>query len=197
MKRNLSLLGLAAVLTAPVCAADNYTIDSKHAFPVFEVNHLGFTTQRGRFDKTSGKITLDLAARKGSVELTIDTTSLDMGFEEWNRHVTDEKFFNVSKYPTMTYRSQNLIFDGDKVVAADGELTLLGVTRPLRVTVSGFKCATHPMLHKPLCAGDVSAHIKRSDFGMSQYVPAVGDDVKIDVPIEAYQDTPTLPGDSR
>lgn len=189
MKYSLIVLSLSAVLVSSAYAAtDSYTVDPNHAFPVFEVNHLGFTTQRGRFDQTSGKITLDLAAKTGSVDLTINTKSLDMGFPLWNEHVSAEGFFNTEKFPTMTYKSTKLIFDGNKVVAADGEFTLLGVTKPLRVTVSGFRCDVNPMNKKPLCAGDVSATFKRSDYGMVKYLPAIGDDIKINVPIEAYKD---------
>lgn len=189
MKYSLIVLSLsAAMMSSAYAAPESYTIDPHHAFPEFEVNHLGFSTQRGRFDETSGKITLDMVAKKGSVELTINTKSLDMGFPLWNQHLSEEGFFNTEKYPTMTYKSDKLIFKGDKVVAADGDFTLLGVTKPLRVTVTGFHCAVNPMNKKPLCAGDVSATFKRSDYGMTKYLPAVGDDIKINVPIEAYKD---------
>jgi polyisoprenoid-binding protein YceI len=188
MKKPLTALALAAVLATPAFAAsDSYTLDPNHTFPVFEVSHMGFSTQRGRFNKTSGQVTLDLAAKTGSVALTIDTKSLDMGFATWNTHMSDEGFFNVEKYPTMTFKSDKLVFDGDKVVAAEGQFTLLGVIRPLTVTVSGFHCGANPMNKKPLCAGDVTATFKRSDFGMTKFLPAVGDDIKISVPVEAYK----------
>ena len=185
MKKELTAAVLAAALSAPTFAADTYAIDPNHTFPVFEVNHLGFSTQRGRFDKTGGQVILDPAAKTGSVDLTIDTRSLDMGFATWNQHLSEEGFFNVEKYPTMTFKSQKLVFDGDKVVAAEGQFTLLGVTRPLTVTVSGFRCGPHPMTKKPHCGGDVTATFKRSDFGMTKFLPAVGDDVRIYVPVEA------------
>jgi polyisoprenoid-binding protein YceI len=187
MKKPLTALALAAALATPAFAADSYTFDPNHTFPVFEVNHLGFSTQRGRFNKTAGQVTLDLAAKTGSVILTIDTRSLDMGFAAWNTHVSEDGFFNVEKYPTMTFKSDKLVFEGNKVVAAEGQFTLLGVTKPLTVTVNGFQCATNPMNKKPLCAGDVTATIKRSDFGMTKFLPAVGDDIKIYVPVEAYK----------
>lgn len=188
MKHSLIVLSLSAVMVSSAYAAtDSYTIDPHHAFPIFEVSHLGFSTQRGRFDETSGKVTLDFAAKTGSVALTINTKSLDMGFPLWNEHVSDG-FFHPEKFPTMTYKSTKLIFEGDKVVAADGDFTLLGVTKPLRVTVTGFHCGVNPMNKKPLCAGDVSATFKRSDYGMMTYLPAIGDDIKINVPIEAYKD---------
>lgn len=188
MKKMIIALALTMGQVAPALATDSYTIDPNHTFPVFEVNHLGFTTQRGRFDKTSGKVTLDMAAKKGSVELNIDTTSLDMGFAKWNEHMSADGFFNVAKYPSMSFKSTKLIFEGDKVVAADGEFTLLGVTKPLRLTVNAFRCGENPIIKKQMCGADVSATIKRSDFGMTKYVPAVSDDIKISSPVEAYKD---------
>jgi polyisoprenoid-binding protein YceI len=187
MKRSLAFAA-AALLAVPAHAQDSYKVDSNHTWPVFEVNHLGFSTQRGRFNKSSGKITLDLAAKKGSVDLTIETASLDMGFEKWDEHMKGEDFFNVKYFPTMRFVSDNLVFEGNKVVAAEGRFTLLGVTRPLTLTVANFRCAPHPMLKKPACGADVSATLRRSEFGMSKFVPMVSDEVKIYSPVEAIMD---------
>ena len=188
MQKTLATLALSAVLSASAFAADSYTIDPSHTFPVFEVNHFGFTNQRGRFNRSAGKITLDVAAKKGSVDLTIDTTSLDMGFDTWDKHMSADGFFNTEKFPTMTFKSEQLVFDGDKVVAAEGSFTLLGVTKPLRLAVNNFRCGPHPFTKKAMCGADVSATIKRSDFGMVKFVPAVSDEVKISSPVEAYKD---------
>ncbi len=185
---NTIAFSLACAVGAPAYAADTYTIDPNHTWPIFEVNHFGFSTQRGRFDKSSGKITLDLAAKKGSVDLTIQTASIDMGFEKWNEHMKSAEFFNVAQFPTMHFTSDKLVFDGDKVVAAEGSLTLLGTTRPLTLTVSNFRCGTFPLTKKPRCGADVSATFKRMDFGMAKYVPAISDEVKIMSPVEADKD---------
>ena len=188
MKRIFTTVVLAAAMASPVMAADNYTIDGNHTFPVFEVNHLGFSVQHGRFNKSSGKITLDMAGKSGSVDLTIDTTSLDMGFPLWDEHMAADGFFNSAKFPTMTFKSKKLVFKDDKVVSAEGDFTMLGVTKPLTVTVNGFKCADNPMNKKPMCGANISGMIKRSDFGMTKYVGAISDDIKISVPVEAYKD---------
>lgn len=187
MNKSLAIL-LAGLLAAPAYAADNYTIDPNHTWPVFEVNHLGFSTQRGRFNKSSGKITLDTAAKKGSVELVIETASLDMGFDKWDAHMKSEDFFNVKFFPAMRFTSDKLVFDGDQVVAAEGSFTLLGITKPLTLTVSNFRCAPNPMNKKPTCGADITATLKRSEFGMTKYVPAVSDEVKISTPVEAIKD---------
>ena len=188
MKKYLVACIGVMVLAAPAFSADTYTMDPEYTIPVFEVEHLGFTTQRGRFDKTDGKVVLDFAAKTGSVKFTVHTNSLDMGSRAWTIHVSSEGLFNIEKYPTMSFASDKLIFDGDKVVAAEGQFTLLGVTKPLRVTVNRFGCGTHPLNKKFMCAGDIAASIKRSDFGMTKYIPTVSDEIKINVPVEAYRD---------
>lgn len=169
-------------------AADTYTFDPEYTVPTFEVEHLGFTTQRGRFNHTEGKAMLDFAAHKGLVEFTVFTNSLDMGSSAWTIHVSSPGLFNVEEFPTMTFRSDKLQFAGDKVVGADGDFTLLGVTKPIHVTVNRFACRNHPVSKRPMCAGDIVATIKRSEFGMVKYIPTVSDEIKINVPVEAYKD---------
>lgn len=188
MKQSLLALLLASVLATPAIAADSYTIDARHTFPVFEVNHLGFSTQRGRFNKTEGKITLDIAGKKGSVELSIDTASIDMGIDKWDEHMRSDDYFNTAKFPTMSFKSDKLLFNGDKVVGVEGNFTLMGVTKPLKLTVSNFGCGIHPMNKKALCAADISGSLKRSDFGMSKNIPAIGDEIKLSIPVEAFKD---------
>ncbi|BCB27122.1 polyisoprenoid-binding protein [Sulfurimicrobium lacus] len=187
MKRYLAAFAVMGALATPARAADSYTTDPDFTAPTFEVTHLGFTTQHGRFNKSSGKAMIDFAARKGSVDFTVYTESLDMGSGAWTKHLFDEGLFNVRKYPTMTFKSDKLIFDGNKVVAAEGQFTMIGVTRPLKVSVNGFQCGSHPANKKAMCAGDVTATIRRSDFGLTKYIPAVSDEVQISVPVEAYK----------
>jgi polyisoprenoid-binding protein YceI len=187
VKKLLASFALAATVAAPAFAADTYNIDPFHTFPTFEVNHLGFSTQRGRFDKTSGTIMLDSAAKKGSVDLTIEVSSLNMGFPVWNEHMAADGFFNTAKFPTITFKSNKLIFNGDKVVGAEGDFTLLGVTKPIKLDVSNFNCGTHPFTKKEMCGAQINTTIKRSDFGMTKALPAVGDEIKISSSIEAYK----------
>ena len=105
---------------------------------MFEVQHMGFSLQRGTFSKATGKITLDRAAKKGAIDVTIDTTTVKTIDPRLDTHVRGEDFFNVAKYPTMTFKSSQLSFDGDRVVGADGELTMLGITKPVKLTVANF-----------------------------------------------------------
>lgn len=184
----LITLLLAGLFAIPAHAADTYTIDPTHTWPVFEVSHLGFSTQRGRFDKSSGKITLDIAAKQGSVELVIDTASINMGFDKWDDKMMGPDFFSVVYFPTMTFTSDKIVFEGDKPVSATGVLTLLGESRPVTLVISDFACGIHPMLRKTMCGANISTTIKRSDFGMKKFIPAVGDEVNIYSPVEAYKD---------
>jgi polyisoprenoid-binding protein YceI len=110
-----------------------------------------------------------------------------MGFPVWNEHMAADGFFNTAKFPTITFKSNKLIFEGDKLVGAEGDFTLLGVTKPVKLTVSNFKCGANPMNKKEMCGAEISTTIKRSDFGMTKYVPAIGDDIKISSAVEAYK----------
>lgn len=189
MKQQLTVSILAAAFSMSAFAAKvSYTVDPAHTYPSFEVNHLGFSTSRGMFTSTSGHIELDRASRTGSIDITIDTTSLYTGNAKRDEHLRADDFFHVEMYPQMTFRAGKLRFSGDKPVAAEGELTLLGVTKPVILTIDSFNCGTHPINKKDLCGADASTTIKRSEFGMDAYVPAVGDEVKISISIEAFRD---------
>lgn len=181
------LLGAAAV-SAPVLAAESYTIDPRHTFPSFEVTHLGFSTQRGRFNKASGKIVLDLAAKSGSVDISIDAASIDMGIDKWDEHMKSEDFFNAAQYPSISFKSDRLTFDGDKLVAVDGQLSLLGATKPVTLKVTHFHCGMQPVAKREACGADATATIRRSEFGMTKFVPGVGDEVLLRIPVEAFKD---------
>ncbi len=187
MKACLALL-LAALAAPAVAAPATYAIDPNHTFPVFEVDHLGFSTQRGRFNKTEGRIVLDLAARQGAVEVSIDAASIDMGSAKWSENMRGENYFNTAVHPTIAFRAERLVFDGERPAAAEGSLTLLGVTRPVVLTISRFRCAAHPLNKRETCGADIVATLKRSDFGMTKYIPSVGDEVRLLIAVEAFRD---------
>lgn len=189
MKRLFAAAALTLATTATAVAApESYTLDPHHSYPSFRVSHLGISMQLGRFDKSSGKITIDREARTGSVDLTIDVSSIDMGIDRWDAIMRSDDYFDVEKYPTMTFRSTKLLFDDDRVVGAEGDFTLLGVTRPLSVTFSGFKCAVNPYNKKHICGGMASGTLMRSDFGMKKSIPSIADEVHFEVSVEAIKD---------
>jgi polyisoprenoid-binding protein YceI len=178
----------AAVATAPAVAAETYSLDVRHTFPSFEVMHLGYSIQRGRFNRTAGKITLDTAAKSGTADITIDAASVDTGLDKLEEHLRGEDFFNVAKFPTITFKGDRFDFEGDKVKSVAGYLTILGVTKPVTLAANYFNCALHPMAKKKACGGEFVATIKRSEFGMKYAVPAVADDVTLRIQVEAFKD---------
>ena len=178
----------AAGLSATAFAADSYTLDSSHTFPRFEINHFGFSTHHGQFNKTAGKLVLDRAAKTGSIDITVQTASIGTGDPKLEEHLRSPDFFNVEKFATMVFKSKALRFNGDVPASAEGELTLLGVTKPLTLTISRVVCAPHPFYKKEDCGAQVSGTLKRSDFGMNKYVPAVGDEVTLRIQVEAIKD---------
>jgi polyisoprenoid-binding protein YceI len=193
MTRSAALVvaAISFVIVAKSAAAteETYTLDPVHSQPMFEVRHMGYSLQRGSFTKVSGKVTLDREAKKGSVDVTIDATSIRTIDPRLDTHVKSEDFFDVAKYPTITFKSSNLVFDGDRVVAVDGELTLHGVTKPVTLKVTDVVCGEHPINKRPMCGAEATAMVKRSDWGMTYGIPKmVGDDVRIIIPIEARKD---------
>ena len=188
MKKLVALAITASLSTIAFAASETYIIDDKHTLPRFEYNHLGYSTQLSRFDKTSGKITLDRAAKTGSVDVTIDTKSVNTGSALFNEHIQGEDFFDTAKYPTITYKSSKLKFDGDKLVAVEGELTVKGMTKPVTLTVTSFQCMPHPMLKKDACGANATARIKRSEFNMGKHAPYVSDEVTLAIPVESVKE---------
>ena len=180
----LLVLSAGAALAVPV----TYTLDPSHTFPSFEADHMGgMSTWRGKFTKTSGTVTLDRAAKTGSLEITIDATSLDFGHVKMNEHAKGPDMFNVEKYPTATYKAKTFKYDGDKPIEVDGELTLLGVTKPVVLKINKFVCVMHPMLKREVCGGDASAEFKRTDFGLSYGTPRFAPEVKLQIQVEAIK----------
>lgn len=176
---------LAASATSAIAAT--YNIDPTHTYPSFEADHMGLSVWRGKFDKTSGTVTLDTAAKTGALDVKIDAASIDFGFDKMNSHAKGADMFNVEKFPTITYTSKSFKFEGDKLVAVDGELTLLGVTKPVALKVNKFKCIMHPRLKREVCGADASAEFKRSDFGLNYGLPNFSPEVKLAIQIEAIK----------
>jgi polyisoprenoid-binding protein YceI len=160
-----ALLALSAVSSA--FAADTYAIDPNHTYPSFEADHFGgLSTWRGKFNKTSGTVVLDRAAKTGSLDIAIDANSLDFGHEKMNGHAKSADMFDVAKFPTATYKSKSITFNGDVPATVNGELTLHGVTKPVVLNINKFKCVMNPMLKREVCGADASATFNRADFGI-------------------------------
>lgn len=183
-----AVLALATAISAPAFAApETYVIDSTHTFPRFSYSHFGLSKQLSRFDKTSGTIVLDKEAKTGSVDIVIDTKSVDTGFEVFNGHIQGADFLDTTTYPTATFKSTKVVFKGDAPTEVQGDLTIKGVTKPVTLTVTSFVAMPHPMLQKDAIGANATTVIKRTDFNAGKFAPNVGDDVTIDIAVEAIK----------
>jgi polyisoprenoid-binding protein YceI len=194
MKKNLLGVFTLALPFAVMAAPESYTMDPYHTFTNFEVDHNGVSTVRGRFDRQSGKFTIDRAAKSGSVELAVETASVSTGDNDKggrprtrDEHLRSADFFNVAEFPQMTFKSSAVKFAGEAPAEITGNVTLLGVTRPVTLHVDRWVCKPNPMSKKDMCGGNFSGAVKRSDFGMKFAIPGVSDEVKLFIGIEAYK----------
>ena len=188
MKKLVALAVAASLSTAAFAASETYIIEGTHTMPRFEYSHFGYSTQVSRFDKTSGTIILDRAAKTGSVDVVIDAKSVNTGYPLFNEHIQGEDFFDTAKYPTITFKSKALKFDGDKLASVDGDLTIKGVTKPVTLTVTSFHCMPHPMRKKDACGANATTRIKRSEFNAGKHAPYVSDEVTLTIPVEAVKE---------
>ena len=189
MKKQLALLALAAATTLPAVADPaTFVLDEAHSFPRFSYSHFGFSTQLSRFDKTTGTVVFDAAAKTGAVDIVINTKTVNTGFPTFNEHIQGEDFLDTAKYPTATFKSTKVVFEGDKPVSVEGNLTIKGVTRPATLTVTSFQAMPHPMLKKDAIGANAYTVIKRSEFNAGKYAPYVGDEVRIDIAVEAIKE---------
>ena len=179
---------IAATATAAFAAPVSYTIDPGHTYPSFEADHMGVSILRGKFNKTTGSVVIDRAAKTGTIDIVIDADSLDFGHDKLNAHAKNADMFDVAKFPTATYKSKSITFKGDVPATVEGELTLHGVTKPVTLTINKFKCIDHPMLKKEVCGADASAEFKRSDFGINYGLPRFAPEVKLAIQVEAVKD---------
>ena len=169
MRTSLFALAAAATLAAGVAhaAPAEYAIDPTHTFATFEISHFGASVNRGRFDKKEGSVQFDKAGKSGKVDITLDITSINTGTAPFNKHLQSAEIFDAAKYPTARFVSDKFQFQGDKVTAVDGQLTLAGKTQPVTLKANQFACYDSPMLKREVCGGDFEATIDRTAFGIN------------------------------
>jgi polyisoprenoid-binding protein YceI len=181
----LAALGWTLAASASALAAPTTFIpNADHTFVRFSYDHMGFSLQQSRFDKTTGSVTFDPVAKTGSVDLVIDTKSVDTGSELFNGHIQGTDFLDTAQFPTATFKSTSVKFDGDRPVSISGDLTLKGVTKPITLNVTSFKHGLN-MMKKDAIGANATTTLKRSDFQMAKYVPMVADEVTLTIAIEA------------
>jgi polyisoprenoid-binding protein YceI len=191
MLKQLSFFVVACALSGTARAApEEFALDPGHTFPVFEVRHLGITTQRGRFNRTTGKVMLDRDTGAAAVELRIDARSVDTGNEELDQMLRNQYYFNVAAYPEITYAAASFTLREGEPSTIDGHLTFLGVTKPVPLKVLGFKCTRLPAIVVLRCGADLSATFKRSDFGLTTMAGFVSDEVTLVIQAEAVRQAP-------
>ena len=193
MLNQLRLVGLAVaavlVLALPAQATDSYSFDKSHADAVFKVSHLGFSNTWGRFNDVEGTLMLDEAnPGASSVDVTIQSASIDTNHGKRDDHLRNADFFNVGAFPTITFKSTGVEVTGEKTARITGDFTLLGVTKPVVLDTMLNSIAEHPFQAGVTVAGfTATTTIKRSDFGMAYGVPGIGDEIEIFLDIEAMK----------
>lgn len=185
-------LGLTAALalgaTLPAMAAPvTYVLDGSHSAVSFSYRHVGLSTQTSRFNNATGTIVLDTEAKTGKVDITVDTRSVNTGLESFNGHIQAKDFLDTAEYPTATFVSSKVNFDGDRPVSIEGNLTIKGITKPVTVTIDDFVLAQHPMAKKPALGAAGSVQLTRSEYNMGKFAPVNSDEVTLRVTLEAIQ----------
>ena len=168
MKYNYALLLLTLAVTTATAASTTYNVDPDHTHPSFEVDHFGgLSTWRGTFKKSTGTVTLDTEAKTGTVDVLIDTATVDFAHDKLNEHVSSAEVLDVAKYPTAEFKGKFVEFANGAPKSVTGVLTLHGITKPVTLTINSFKCIEHPMLKKQVCGADASGSFNRADFGVN------------------------------
>jgi polyisoprenoid-binding protein YceI len=168
--KKISLLAVVAALgfaSAAFAEPATYAIEPSHSFATFEITHFGTSTNRGRFNKTSGTVTVDKVAKTGTLDVTVDTTSLDTGTAAFTKHISSEEILNVAANPTAHLVATKFTFNGDKVSEIAGNLTLNGKTNPVVLKAQNYNCYNSPMIKREVCGGDFDTTIVRSQYGVS------------------------------
>ena len=187
MKELFSSVALLALAQAAVCAPAAYVIDDTHAVVTWEIKHLGTSTSRGMFRAKEGTVSLDREAKDGKVNVTLDMGSLHVAVASQLETLRGERVFNVAANPTAAFESTRVVFDGDRVTAVDGNLSIAGKTQPTTLKATAFRCYQNPMLKREVCGGDFETVIKRSQFGIGFAPQAASDEVRLLLQVEAIR----------
>lgn len=178
---------------AAQAAQEKFVVDAAHTFPSFEVSHLGISTTRGRFERTTGEMVLDEGGHTGSMDIEIDSSRVSTGNPMVDSWLKSDTFFDVERHPRIVFRSRNFVPGRERPFRAEGELTLLGITRPVILNVERFGCTMRPPTTRKTCGADMSTLISRAAFGMNGYAAIIGDEVRLEIQFEAVAEEATPP----
>ena len=194
MRSLLTTAAALAIMAFPGQAKaqiETYIFDKAHTQILFFVDHLGFSMSQGEFLDYDGQFVLNRdAPDQSAVEVTIQTASIDMDNEKWDAHMKNEDFFDVGQFPTMTFKSTGIEMTGEEQATLTGDLTILGVTKPVTLDVKHNKSGVHPFNKKFVAGFSATGTVKRSEFGMTYGVPGVGDDVELRIEVEGFREEP-------
>ncbi len=184
--RSLVAVLVAAAAAVVQAATVAYDVDPEHTYPSFEADHMGMSMWRGRFNRTTGKVTMDRAAGTGTIDIAIEAASIDFGHPKLAEYMIGPDQLDAKKFPTVTYKGRLVRFVNGAPTAAEGELSLHGVTRPVALKIDMFKCIPHPLLKREWCGADALGRLDRSQFGLD-YAPQWGfkPDVVLRIQVEA------------
>ncbi|MDP9927838.1 YceI family protein [Variovorax paradoxus] len=181
---------VASGLIAAAASAQSYTLDPEHTYPHWSVNHFGLTTFQGKFTRTSGKVRLDPAGQTGNIEITIDPASTLSGAARLDKMMLGEDFFNVEKFPTAVFKSTALRWNGNQLASVDGQLAMVGQTRPVMLTVTSMRCTMHFRLKREVCGIEARTMLNREEWGLGSRFPVsvVGNDIALYIQAEGVRD---------
>jgi polyisoprenoid-binding protein YceI len=184
----LSILSAFAVTLTPAYALEKFTLDPNHSYVDWQINHFGFSNPSGKWF-ANGTLELDNSKPEDSkVNVTIKVADMITGIPKLDEHLKGDQFFDIAKYPTAKFISDKVSVTGKDTATVQGMLTLHGVTKPVTLQVKLNKADMSPISHKMTAGFSASATIKRSDFGISAYLPGLGDEVQLKIEVEATKD---------
>lgn len=186
--RTAFLLIVACCLDRTACAGEHFVIDPLHTFNSFEYRHWGFSVERGRFDKSSGFIDIDLNNKSGHILIEIDASSVNTGSALFDKIMRSDSFFDSEQFKKIIFSSTKLVFDEERLSQIEGNLTIKNRSRPVVIDVTEFNCRFMFLYLKKACGANGQTKILRSDFNVDGYTPFVSDEVTLYFIVEGIKD---------
>lgn len=183
-----SFAALLLLVSLPAWSVESFVLDPEHTFPSFEIRHQGISTLRGKFNRSQGRVVLDPSGQQNLIEVRVDAASADSGHDGLNKKLQGGLFFNTARFPEIVFVSNNVEFADGKPLRAHGELTMLGVTRPVTLDIRDYACTLQFLTRRPMCGADVHTSIRRTDFGINFGAPnIIGDEVRLAIEVEGFR----------
>lgn len=186
MKRLAMLATIVAFSTPAQAAPETYVIDNSQTTSQFSMKYLGIASQTHNFDKVSGKVVFDPISKTGSAEVNIDASSVNTGNSALDNQLQTASFFDTVNYPVIVFKSSQVKLDGDQTSMA-GELTIKGVTKPVTLAISGFKCSQDQTFKVESCGAQATVSVKRSDFNMGKFTFIASNEITLNMAIKAVK----------